>query len=118
MSGAVLLLLGLAAMHGLSLDHTIMSPKSPMHAMTAANGGQPAVLADGACVTDGVQTMADHPQCLVTRPSDPPHPNPTAFVLTPAFQRDASATLATLSRTETGRAPPDVSLTRLCVSRT
>lgn len=114
-------LLGLLAMHGLSADH--LMPMPALHAADGYSAQSTELLASpGLCspreLSSGVVDigMTKHSQCLATLPPGTPQLGAPAMC---AWQASCEqrATLAA-SAIDFGRGPPEMPLTRSCVSRT
>ena len=109
-----LVLLGLFAMHGLTLDHAVMTPISAPHSMSFSEPN-PAEASPSTTLKAEGAAMAAHPQCVATRPTDPAQLDGSLGAGVPV---PAPHPLVVEFRGLSAEFVPPVSLTRLCISRT
>jgi hypothetical protein len=119
-------LFGLLAMHGLSADHAMPMTAMPMtampagssHAMDTAEAAPSSAMqeraGDSSCAAER-SAMTAHSQCVATL--TPGIPQLGAPVCTDQSSSEQALALAAGSAGP-GRGPPEISLTRLCISRT
>lgn len=100
---------GLFAMHGLAVPAATARPTVAAHALSASV--QPVMVATP------MRCGMDHATCVAVLPS-PQHPVPAGIALLPVAPVALPAPPVDFRVDGASRAPPDISLTRLCISRT
>jgi hypothetical protein len=121
---ALAALAGLLAMHGLSSGHDLPSLSSTHAAMAHDHAETLMIVTDNAgfsAAPDCAMCSMSHTECVATlrdtRNLKSPTLTPTALPLVVGLSPRSVPSGAT-TEPAAGPAPPDVSLTRLCISRT
>lgn len=113
-------LLGLLAMHGLGADHAVAMPAAVGQMMVVTHDAAAGLEPDPGPrpeVAVGHPSMSVHALCVATVPAPAASAGSPAQFATAAAGLDMADAVGS-DATRSGRGPPTLSLTRLCISRT